>query len=226
MISVVLRVTILLFLSFFYSPQYSIGYCQQEPHNVKWTLSTPKPPLYFNAGMFVFQPSKKIFDDMMKRLRSNPPTLFAEQVKNSFRCPIEAIQLSHTLDLIAGFSELILWKILQTHSSWIQPRFSYALEASWKLGYFKSEGCTLLCKGKSLLSSVFLLTCDAKQNLFQGSKPWRFDPTEENMDREDVKMLVKKWWDIFESPTLALPSKGDIRIDSLKARVGVSVQAS
>ncbi|XP_040868341.1 galactinol synthase 2 isoform X1 [Glycine max] len=35
-----------------------------------------------------------------------------------------------------------------------------------------------------------------------GSKPWRFTGKEENMDREDIKMLVKKWWDIYEDETL------------------------
>ncbi|XP_057517283.1 galactinol synthase 2-like [Amaranthus tricolor] len=35
-----------------------------------------------------------------------------------------------------------------------------------------------------------------------GSKPWRYTGKEENMDREDIKMLVKKWWDIYNDPTL------------------------
>ena len=35
-----------------------------------------------------------------------------------------------------------------------------------------------------------------------GSKPWRYTGKEENMDREDIKMLVKKWWDVYEDPSL------------------------
>ncbi|XP_060196276.1 galactinol synthase 1-like [Lycium barbarum] len=35
-----------------------------------------------------------------------------------------------------------------------------------------------------------------------GSKPWRYTGKEENMDREDVKMLVKKWWDIYNDASL------------------------
>lgn len=31
----------------------------------------------------------------------------------------------------------------------------------------------------------------------QGAKPWRFTGKEENMQREDIKMLIKKWWDIY-----------------------------
>lgn len=32
----------------------------------------------------------------------------------------------------------------------------------------------------------------------QGSKPWRYTGKEENMQREDIKMLVNKWWEIYE----------------------------
>uniref|UniRef100_A0A803MI08 Hexosyltransferase n=2 Tax=Chenopodium quinoa TaxID=63459 RepID=A0A803MI08_CHEQI len=35
-----------------------------------------------------------------------------------------------------------------------------------------------------------------------GSKPWRYTGKEENMDREDVKMLVNKWWDMYNDPSL------------------------
>lgn len=36
----------------------------------------------------------------------------------------------------------------------------------------------------------------------QGSKPWRFTGKEENMERDDIKLLVKMWWDIYEDETL------------------------
>lgn len=35
-----------------------------------------------------------------------------------------------------------------------------------------------------------------------GSKPWRYTGKEENMDREDIKMLVKKWWDVYNDSSL------------------------
>ncbi|RRT68200.1 hypothetical protein B296_00011073 [Ensete ventricosum] len=35
-----------------------------------------------------------------------------------------------------------------------------------------------------------------------GSKPWRFTGKEANMDREDIKMLVAKWWDIYNDDSL------------------------
>jgi hypothetical protein len=30
----------------------------------------------------------------------------------------------------------------------------------------------------------------------QGSKSWRYIEKEENMQREDIKMLVNRWWEI------------------------------
>ncbi|KFK40785.1 hypothetical protein AALP_AA2G040600 [Arabis alpina] len=35
-----------------------------------------------------------------------------------------------------------------------------------------------------------------------GSKPWRYTEEEPNMDREDVKMLVNKWLDIYNDESL------------------------
>jgi inositol 3-alpha-galactosyltransferase len=39
-------------------------------------------------------------------------------------------------------------------------------------------------------------------NYEQGSKPWRYTGKEENMEREDIKMVVKKWWDVYEDESL------------------------
>ena len=38
--------------------------------------------------------------------------------------------------------------------------------------------------------------------LVQGSKPWTYTGKEENMEREDVKMLVNKWWEIYNDGSL------------------------
>ncbi|KAK9119725.1 hypothetical protein Scep_017818 [Stephania cephalantha] len=35
-----------------------------------------------------------------------------------------------------------------------------------------------------------------------GSKPWRYTGEDPNMDREDIKMLIAKWWDIYNNPSL------------------------
>nr|CAD1834248.1 unnamed protein product [Ananas comosus var. bracteatus] len=63
-----------------HSRQYSIGYCQQCPSKVAWPAEMgPTPPLYFNAGMFVFEPGREICDRLLETLRVVPVTPFAEQ---------------------------------------------------------------------------------------------------------------------------------------------------
>lgn len=64
-----------------HSPQYSIGYCQQCPDKVAWPAEMGKAPsLYFNVGMFVFEPSRITCDNLLETLRITAPTPFAEQV--------------------------------------------------------------------------------------------------------------------------------------------------
>ncbi|XP_022746201.1 galactinol synthase 2-like [Durio zibethinus] len=63
-----------------HTPQYKIGYCQQCPDKVQWPSQLgPKPPLYFNAGMFVYEPSLSVYDDLLSTLKVIAPTPFAEQ---------------------------------------------------------------------------------------------------------------------------------------------------
>lgn len=83
-----------------HSPQYKIKYCQQCPDRVKWPADMgPKPPLYFNAGMFVYEPSIAIYHQLLDTLKVTPPTPFAEQVK---------FQLSSLLVFCSCFSRLEL----------------------------------------------------------------------------------------------------------------------
>ena len=61
--------------------QYEIGYCQQCPDKVQWPSHFgPKPPFYFNAGMFVFEPCLSTYQDLLDVLSVTTPTSFAEQV--------------------------------------------------------------------------------------------------------------------------------------------------
>lgn len=66
-----------------HTPQYRIGYCQQCPDKVAWPAATaelgPPPSLYFNAGMFVHEPSVATAKALLDTLRVTPPTPFAEQ---------------------------------------------------------------------------------------------------------------------------------------------------
>lgn len=62
------------------TPQYKIGYCQQCPDRVRWPAEMGEPPaLYFNAGMFVFEPSIYTYHDLLETVKVTPPTTFAEQ---------------------------------------------------------------------------------------------------------------------------------------------------
>lgn len=65
-----------------HSLQYSIGFCQQCPEKVTWPedMESPPPPLYFNAGMFVFEPSPLTYESLLQTLAITPPSPFAEQV--------------------------------------------------------------------------------------------------------------------------------------------------
>ena len=64
-----------------HTPQYKIGYCQQCPDKVQWPIELgQRPSLYFNAGMFVFEPNQLTFDCLFETLMATVPTPFAEQV--------------------------------------------------------------------------------------------------------------------------------------------------
>ncbi|PIA40583.1 hypothetical protein AQUCO_02500352v1 [Aquilegia coerulea] len=143
-----------------HSPQYSVGYCQQCPDKVTWPTEMGSPPsLYFNAGMFVFEPSRLTFDSLIENLRITVPTLFAEQdfLNKYFNHIYKPIPLIYNLVLA------MLWR---------HPE-NVKLDEVKVVHY-----------------------CAA------GSKPWRYTGKEENMDREDIKILVAKWWDIYTDESL------------------------
>ncbi|CAH9067465.1 unnamed protein product [Cuscuta europaea] len=144
--------------------QFQIGYCQQCPDKVAWTEDLgPKPPLYFNAGMFVFEPSLQTYHDLLKAVQVTAPTPFAEQdfLNVFFRDVYKPIPNVYNLVLA------MLWR----HPENVE------LEKVKVVHY-----------------------CAA------GSKPWRYTGKEVNMDREDIKMLVKRWWDIYNDISLDFKS--------------------
>lgn len=146
-----------------HTPQYSIGYCQQCPEKVTWPAGMGSPPaLYFNAGMFVFEPSHSTYESLLQTLRITPPTPFAEQdfLNMFFHEIYKPIPMAYNLVLA------MLWR---------HPENVGELEKVKVVHY-----------------------CAA------GSKPWRYTGKEANMDREDIKMLVSKWWDIYNDASLDL----------------------
>ena len=76
------------------TPQHKIGYCQQCPDKVNWPAELgPKPPLYFNAGFFVYEPKLSTYHELLETLQVTSPTTFAEQVNIRFHsnCHINSL---------------------------------------------------------------------------------------------------------------------------------------
>ncbi|XP_057439180.1 galactinol synthase 2-like [Lotus japonicus] len=143
-----------------HTPQYKIGYCQQCPEKVQWPKELGEPPsLYFNAGMFVFEPSIETYHDLLKTVRVTTPTSFAEQdfLNMYFKDIYKPIPLVYNLVLA------MLWR---------HPE------------------------------NVDLDNVKVVHYCAAGSKPWRYTGKEDNMQRDDIKMLVQKWWNIYNDPSL------------------------
>ncbi|KAJ7973241.1 Hexosyltransferase [Quillaja saponaria] len=150
------------------SKQYQIGYCQQCPDKVQWPVEFgSKPPLYFNAGMFVFEPNLSTYDDLLKTLKVTSPTSFAEQdfLNMFFREKYRPIPNIYNLVLA------MLWR----HPENVQ------------------------------LDQVKVVHYCAA-----GSKPWRYNGEGENMEREDIKFLVQKWWEIYDDESLDFENVSDM----------------
>ncbi|KFK37605.1 hypothetical protein AALP_AA3G004900 [Arabis alpina] len=139
--------------------QYQIGYCQHE--KVTWpveTLGSP-PPMYFNAGMLMFEPNLNTYEDLLRVVQISTPTCFAEQ------------------DFLNVYFKDIYKPIPST--------YNLVLAMLWRHP-----------------EHVNLDQINVVHYCANGSKPWRYDESEQNMDREDIKMLVKKWWEIYEDSSL------------------------
>ncbi|KAF8075492.1 hypothetical protein N665_1090s0008 [Sinapis alba] len=156
-----------------HSPQYSIGYCQQCPEKVTWPeeMESPTPPpLYFNAGMFVFEPSPLTYESLLQTLETTPPSPFAEQdfLNMFFEKVYKPIPLVYNLVLA------MLWR---------HPE------------------------------NVELKKVKVVHYCADGSKPWKYTGEEANMDREEIKMLVDKWWDVYNDESLDFKSKISVDVE-------------
>uniref|UniRef100_A0A1D1YRC8 Hexosyltransferase n=1 Tax=Anthurium amnicola TaxID=1678845 RepID=A0A1D1YRC8_9ARAE len=143
-----------------HTKQYHIGYCQQCPDRVAWPADDgPPPPRYFNAGMFVHEPSLDTCRRLLDTVQTTPPTPFAEQdfLNSFFRDVYQPIPNNYNLVMA------MLWR---------HP------------------------ENVHLDHVVVVHYCAA------GSKPWRYTGKEENMQRDDIKSLVKRWWDVYNDETL------------------------
>ncbi|KAF8036890.1 hypothetical protein BT93_C2576 [Corymbia citriodora subsp. variegata] len=143
-----------------HTPQFEIGYCQQCPDKMQWPDHVgAKPSLYFNAGMFVYEPNLDTYHDLLEALKTTPPTPFAEQ----------------------DFLNMYFKDIYKP----IPNVYNLVLAMLWRHP-----------------ENVELDKVKVVHYCAAGSKPWRYTGEEQNMDREDIKMLVKKWWDIYDDESL------------------------
>ncbi|KAK3441524.1 hypothetical protein EUGRSUZ_L00240 [Eucalyptus grandis] len=143
-----------------HTPQYDIGYCQQCPDKVQWPDHVgPKPSLYFNAGMFVYEPNLDTYHDLLETLKVTPPTSFAEQ----------------------DFLNMYFKDIYKP----IPNVYNLVLAMLWRHP-----------------ENVELDKVKVVHYCAAGSKPWLYTGEEQYMDRDDIKMLVKKWWDIYDDESL------------------------
>ncbi|KAK4850342.1 hypothetical protein QYF36_005900 [Acer negundo] len=143
-----------------HTPQFKIGYCQQCPDKVNWPAKFgPKPALYFNAGMFVYQPCIQTYHSLLNTLKITPTTPFAEQ----------------------DFLNMFFRDIYRP----IPPIYNLVLAMLWRHP-----------ENIELEKAKVVHYCAA------GSKPWRYTGEEQNMQREDIKMLIQKWSDIYNDESL------------------------
>ncbi|CAN6469752.1 unnamed protein product [Victoria cruziana] len=136
-------------------PQHPAGYCQYSPSRVPWPpeMGVP-PPLYFNAGVIAFEPSKFTCASLIQTHEVAPVTHLAEQdlLNMYFKDVYKPIPLPY------NFMVGILWN---------HPELAAGVSA--KVVHYCARG----------------------------SKPWSFSEKEKNMGREDIKMLEREWWVVY-----------------------------
>ncbi|RWR94374.1 galactinol synthase 1 isoform X1 [Cinnamomum micranthum f. kanehirae] len=161
------------------NPQYNIKLCQEK--------------LYFNDGLFVFEPSKKTFNYLVETLELIPPTPtpFAVQVNSN------ATQQHFGLMKILDYLNKSFEDVYQP----ISLIYNLNLPMLWN----HSEHVVDVDRVKVIhycAKGFYYLLLTWGMALVQGSLPWRYTEEEENMQREDVKLLVKKWWDVYNDESL------------------------
>ncbi|KAM1215076.1 hypothetical protein ACFX13_011777 [Malus domestica] len=157
-----------------HSPQHKIGYCQQCPDKVSWPadMGSP-PPLYFNAGMFVFEPSRLTYNSLLQTLQDFLNMFFQKTYK-----PIPNIY------------NLVLANL------WRHPE------------------------------NVQLDQVNVVHYCAAGSKPWRYTGKEANMDREDIKVLVAKWWEIYNDDSLDFKAENPVTAEEETFSKPLSIMVS
>lgn len=191
-----------------HSPQYKIGYCQQCPNKVQWPANSdlgPKPPLYFNAGMFVYEPNLSTYDDLLATVKITTPTSFAEQVNSAllfYFTQIFIICVRERTRIRMIFCPFVLWisKFTTQYLFFVQDFLNMFFRDIYKpIPPIYNLVLAMLWRHPE---NIDLKQVKVVHYCAAGSKPWRYTGKEENMDRKDIKMLVKMWWDIYNDDSL------------------------
>ncbi|CAN6727180.1 unnamed protein product [Malus baccata var. baccata] len=158
-----------------HSPQYKIGYCQQCPDKVSWPADKGSPPpLYFNAGMFVFEPSRLTYNSLLQTLQVDFLNMFFQKIYKP----------------IPNIYNLVLANL------WRHPE------------------------------NVQLDQVNVVHYCAAGSKPWRYTGKEANMDREDIKVLVAKWWEIYNDQSLDFKAENPVTAEEETFSKPLSIMVS
>ncbi|KAK7853905.1 galactinol synthase 1 [Quercus suber] len=212
------------------STQHNIGYCQQCPERVQWPVQQPKLSVpkrafvTFLAGNGDYLKGVVGLAKGLRKAKSAYPLVVAilpdvpeehRRILESQDCIVrEIVPLSppenyaHQFAMayyVINYSKLRIWEFVEYDKMIyldgdiqdflnmyfkdiykpIPPIYNFVLAMLWRHP-----------ENFNFDEIKVAHYCAA------GSKPWRYTGKEENMQREDIKILIKKWWDIYEDESL------------------------
>lgn len=171
--------------------------CEMEEQPCAEVVQWPKelgqkPPFYFNGGMFVFEPSLRTYNRLLSTLDVTPATPFAEQVK--CKCSREYSIQFILHDLIVNARIVLSWcSNLQDFLNFFFRDISKPLHPIYNL---------LVAMLWRHPEYVVLDEVKVVHFCVAGSKPWNYTGKEQYMDRADMKMLIDRWWDLYNDKSL------------------------
>ncbi|RWR94372.1 galactinol synthase 1 [Cinnamomum micranthum f. kanehirae] len=165
--------------------------------NLQDNINLCQKKLYFNDGMFVFEPIKKTFKYLIETLELIPPTPtpFVVQVNSNTTQRHFGHENSLQTISLSKLCIIISWLVLGL--------FEHVLRGVYKpISLIYNLNLPMLWNHSEHMDVVDLNEIKVVNYCAKGSLPWRYPGEEENMQREDVKLLVKKWWDVYNDESL------------------------
>ncbi|OIT07011.1 galactinol synthase 1, partial [Nicotiana attenuata] len=158
-----------------HTPQYKIGYCQQCPDKVKWP----------NNDEEFGQPPSLYFNAGM--------FVFEEPGLDTYQHLLKTLNITPPTPFAETYNLLIDMMNLQDFLNMYFKNIYKPIPLDYNL---------VLAMLWRHPENVKLDEVKVVHYCAAGSKPWRYTGKEDNMQRDDIKMLVKKWWDIYEDKSL------------------------